>query len=121
MNLERVTSIIDNRILSLFREGVSIDTTIEEIRNRSDKFFSVLEKDESLNLLAAILEPESITNTKLRYSAFYIIVASKRIDDLTWMYRNKHKFSRYNNAKLFTLIQLRDKISDNRQKEVVVT
>lgn len=121
MNTDRVKSIVDNRVISLFREGVSIPSAIDELRQRSDKFFSILENEEGFDTLAAILEPESVSNTRLRYAAYYVIVASKRIEDLVWMHKNKHRFPRYNSQKLFKLIQLRDKISNLRESEIIIS
>lgn len=110
MNKERVRNIIDNRIISLFQEGNPISVIIDEIRNRSEKFFNILEK-EDINLFEAITEPERINSTRFRYAAFYIIEASRRIEDLNWMYKNKSKFRHLENSKFFKLLQFRDKIS----------
>lgn len=111
MNKERVRNIIDNRIISLFQEGVAISSAIDEIRDRSEKFFNILEKDD-INIFQAITEPETISSTRQRYAAFYVIVASQRIEDLNWMYKNKSKFRHLENSKLFKLLQFRDKMSE---------
>jgi hypothetical protein len=111
MNKERVRNIIDNRIISLFQEGVAISSAIDEIRNRSEKFFNILEK-EDVNIFQAITEPETISSTRQRYAAFYITEASRRIEDLNWMYKNKNKFRHLENSKFFKLLQFRDKISE---------
>lgn len=118
MNTERVISIVDNRIKSILMEGVSIPAAVDELRKRSEKFFSILENEDGFNTLAAILEPESVSNTRLRYAAYYVKVASKRIEDLIWMHKNKHRFPRYNSQKLFKLVQLRDKISNTTKSGV---
>jgi len=110
MNQDRVKSIIDNRVISLFQEGNSIEFTIKELVSRADKFVNILEKDD-VNLWEAITDAESLKITRHKYSAFYIISAYKRVSDLKWMYNNKHKFRHIENSKFFKLIQFRDKIS----------
>jgi glycyl-tRNA synthetase beta subunit len=110
MNKDRVKSIIDNRVISLFQEGNSIQFVIKELASRADKFINVLEKDD-INLWEAISNVESLKSTRHKYSAFYVISAYKRVSDLKWMHNNKHKFRHIENSKFFKLIQFRDKIS----------
>jgi hypothetical protein len=110
MNQDRVKSIIDSRVISLFQEGNSIQFTIKELTSRSEKFINVLER-EDVNLWDALTDVESLKTTRHKYAAFYVISAYKRVNDLKWMEINKYKFRHIENSKFFKLIQFKDKIS----------
>jgi hypothetical protein len=110
MNKDRVKSIIDNRLYQLFMEGYEIDNVTDELKSRCDKFFSILEKEEGLDIVNAIMNPEMLNSTRMKYAALYVISGHKRLKDLDWMEKNRHKFLRFNNQKFFRLVQLRDRM-----------
>lgn len=110
MNQERVKSIIDNRIKSLFLEGCSIENAISELKTRNSKFYNIVDRDENIDTEMALLNPELYKSSKIKFAIFYVISSEKRIQDLEWMLKNAEKFSKFNNQKFFKLVQLRDRM-----------
>jgi hypothetical protein len=113
MNSEKVKSIIDRRILSLILEGYPIEHIVDDLKLRSGRFLSIVSSCEEIEILSALNEPKSITEPRIRFSAYYYIIANKRISDLSWIQNNHSKFSNYTLKKLFGLIQFREKMIDN--------
>lgn len=113
MDPVRINEMVDRKILTAFGEGTSIGAVQSDLKVRIKNFTNTITKDG--------LDIDSLWNKKYddieqirhRYGITYIKQCHKRIEDLTWILSNRHKFSHLNNTKLFKLIKFKEKLESN--------
>lgn len=115
MRKENIFDMIDRKIVQHFIDGSTIGIIQSDLSTRASNFIKVFESTNTQKKLLELLQnlnfDDDVTPSKLKYQIFYIKHCLSRIEDLTWMVNNKHKFENFSNLKLFKLIQLKNKLS----------
>ena len=101
---------IDDRFLYKISEGCSI----EELINH---FTEISESCQRRSTFIRVRLKYLITNWKLidpskRMNTLYVIFLNKRLKDLKWLVKNKHKFSHLEGEKLYKILRLRDMLNN---------
>lgn len=112
MKKETIKGVIDGKIIQSFSEGKDISVIQKELQSKTERFTEIL----MTNAPGADFDElsknwESIDNVKVRYCVFYIIHCRQRSKDLDWMIKNRNKFIRYPDNKLFKIIKFKEKLS----------
>ena len=97
---------VDDRILYKVTEGLSLEEVIAYFKETAD---SCQSRETFIQVKLKYL----ITNWKLidpnkRMNTLYVIFINKRLKDLEWLVKNKHKFSHLEGEKLYKLLRLKD-------------
>jgi len=122
MKREFVESIVDKTIIKSLEDKSNILETIYDLKIRSTNIFKVLDKEniDLSPLLPVIISGNQEEINKINvskralYAYYYVDHASKRIEDLKWMFDKKDKFKRYTPVQLFSLINFKNKISKEK-------
>lgn len=111
MEKSGIYNMIDRRIIESFSMGLSIDIVKLELGTKINNFTKVFEKD-SISVDSLINLPfNELGPARTRYGITYIKHCKKRLNDLTWIEKNKFKFKLFSNSQIFGLVQLKDKLS----------
>lgn len=114
MDPVRINEMVDRKILTAFGEGTSIGAVQSDLKVRIKNFTNTITKD-GLDIDSLWNKKfEDIEQIRHRYGITYIKQCYKRIEDLTWILSNRHKFSHLNNTKLFKLIKFKEKLESNK-------
>ena len=102
---------IDDRILYKITDGLSLAEVI-------DYFKETVDKCQSRETFIKVRLKYLITNWKLidpnkRMNTLYVIFVNKRLKDLKWLVKNKHKFSHLEGEKLYKILRLRDMLNND--------
>ena len=97
---------VDDRILYKVTEGLSLEEVIAYFKETAD---SCQSRETFIQVRLKYL----VTNWKLidpnkRMNTLYVIFINKRLKDLEWLVKNKHKFSHLEGEKLYKLLRLKD-------------
>lgn len=114
-------SFVDRRISQSLIEGFAIASIRADIETRYTNMTKALVTEISIEEFNDIIvkgDMEKIENSRLKYTAFYVYHAKKRISDLDWIVKNRSKFPKLTNSQIFNLIKLRDKLQPNLQNPV---
>lgn len=95
---DKVNAFVDRTIGSLCHNAVDVDFIIKRLRETSQKYFEMLQRDDS-------------SQTKKNYLAWYIIYADKRVEDLKSAQRIGQKIGKSRPDQIFRLIQLKEKLN----------
>lgn len=98
MTQEKVNTFIDRTISSLSHNAVDVDFIIKRLRETSQKYFEILQRDDP-------------SKTKKNYLSWYIIYADKRVEDLKSGQRIGQKIGKNRPDQIFRLIQLKEKLN----------
>ena len=101
---------IDDRILYKITDGLSLEEVIAYFKETAA---SCQSRETFIKVRLKYL----ITNWKLidpnkRMNTLYVIFINKRLKDLKWLVKNKHKFSHLEGEKLYKILRLRDILSN---------
>lgn len=120
MRKENIIEMIDKRILDNLSTGYSVDFIIGDIKEKNSKMLEVITSqnldfdklaDIDFDVLSgADFSDAKVSVTRTKYTVFYIKHSRKRIDDLLWIQKNKHKFSQLSRSQVFKLIKLKEKL-----------
>lgn len=104
---------VDRRIYQSMIDGFSIMSIKQDIETRYTNMSTVLSKDMPIGEFEELLKGdlEKIESSRIKYTAFYVRHARKRLSDLDWLVTNKSRFPKYSTSQIFNLIRLRDKLS----------
>jgi hypothetical protein len=102
---------VDDRILYKVTEGLSLEEVIAYFKETAD---SCQSRETFIQVRLKYL----VTNWKLidpnkRMNTLYVIFINKRLKDLEWLVKNKHKFPNIEGEKLYKLLRLKD-VLDNK-------
>ena len=97
---------VDDRILYKVTEGLSLEEVIAYFKETAD---SCQSRETFIQVRLKYL----VTNWKLidpnkRMNTLYVIFINKRLKDLEWLVKNKHKFPNIEGEKLYKLLRLKD-------------
>jgi hypothetical protein len=97
---------VDDRILYKVTEGLSLEEVIAYFKETAD---SCQSRETFIQVRLKYL----VTNWKLidpnkRMNTLYVIFINKRLKDLEWLVKNKHKFSHLEGEKLYKILRLKD-------------
>ena len=97
---------VDDRILYKVTEGLSLEEVIAYFKETAD---SCQSRETFIEVRLKYL----VTNWKLidpnkRMNTLYVIFINKRLKDLEWLVKNKHKFPNIEGEKLYKLLRLKD-------------
>ncbi len=112
---------VDRRIHQSMIDGLSIFAIKQDIETRYTNMSNVLtNKDISVDEFEELLrgDIEKIESSRIKYTAFYVRHARKRLFDLDWLLSNKSRFPKYSNSQIFNLIKLRDKLQPKTELSV---
>lgn len=114
MKRENILNMVDRKIVESLVEGHAIRYIQNELNQKMNTFASkIKESDKSIDLVKLLtVEPETITPSKVKWQVMYIKGCSKRVKDLDWLIKNKHKFPGLSNSQVFNLIKLKDRLSE---------
>lgn len=106
---------VDKRIYQHMVDGFPIATIKQDIEIRSKNMSKSLFKDLTPFQFEEILKSdlEQIQASRIKYTAFYVKHARKRLVDLDWILENKTKFPKFSNSQIFNLIKLKEKLQPN--------
>jgi len=120
-SLLSVTTIVDRSLTDLLKQGLGFLDTKENLRLRTVRLRTSLEKDMKTCELLKNVDPDillytpeywkSVESSRVKYHLYYISHCLKRIEDINWCLTNRLKFYEYSPLQLFNLIKLRDKLS----------
>jgi hypothetical protein len=102
---------IDDRILYKITDGLSLEEVIAYFKETVDKcqgretFIKVK--------LKYLINNWKLIDPSKRMNTLYVIFLNKRLKDLKWLVKNKHKFSHLEGEKLYKILRLKD-ILDNK-------
>jgi hypothetical protein len=102
---------IDDRILYKITDGLSLEEVIAYFKETVDKcqgretFIKVR--------LKYLINNWKLIDPSKRMNTLYVIFLNKRLKDLKWLVKNKHKFSHLEGEKLYKILRLKD-ILDNK-------
>jgi hypothetical protein len=115
MRRDTVISLIDNRIIERL-QVLSILEVKQETFNKASRFSDIIKRDIPDININKLLNNDStelnkidpkLTN-RIKYCIFYINHCYGRVNDLEWMLKNRIKFNRYDNQKLFRLLKFKE-------------
>ena len=112
MNPDRIENHIDNKIQKLLLEGEPYSVVIDNLKDSIDRFskragFIRVSKK-------YLLKNWTQVNFKKRYTTYYVMYSTKRLHDMEWIVKNTSKFPTYQRSKMFGLIKLKDKLSEQK-------
>lgn len=120
-SLLNVTNIVDRSLTDLFKQGSGFLDTKENLRLRTVRLRTSLEKDMRTCELLKDVDPDvllytpefwkNVESSRVKYHLYYISHCLKRIDDINWCLKNRLKFYEYSPLQLFNLIKLKEKLS----------
>jgi hypothetical protein len=111
MNRETIVNMIDKKIFISLADGHSILYIKNDICARVDKFLKEIKNLDNGEVLLG-LDINSIQPSRAKYQIIYIKESLKRIEDLDWMIKNKHKFSKLSDYQIFNLLKLKERLSE---------
>ena len=102
---------VDDRILYKVTEGLSLEEVIAYFKQTAD---SCQSRETFINVrLKYLINNWNLIDPNKRMNTLYVIFINKRLKDLKWLVKNKHKFSHLEGEKLYKILRLRD-ILDNK-------
>lgn len=112
---------IDRRIYDSMVEGFPVLCIRQDIETRSINmsrglFLKDITVDDFEELLKTDLE--KIQSSRIKYTAFYVQHARKRLVDLEWIITNKSKFPKFSTSQVFNLIKLKEKLQPKLELSV---
>lgn len=100
---------IDDRFLYKISEGCSVEELIEHFTGISE---SCQKRSTFINVrLKYLINNWNLIDAGKRMNTLYVIFVNKRLKDLKWLVKNKHKFSHLEGEKLYKILRLRDILS----------
>ncbi len=112
MTKDRISEMIDKKILESFSNGFAIRVIQNELEEKANKFAATIKQDPTVDLLKLLtLEFDQVAPVRTKFGVAYIKHCMKRVKDLDWLKKNKHKFSNLSNSQVFSLLKLKDKLS----------
>jgi hypothetical protein len=100
---------IDDRFLYKISEGCSVEELIEHFTGISE---SCQKRSTFINVrLKYLINNWNLIDASKRMNTLYVIFVNKRLKDLKWLVKNKHKFSHLEGEKLYKILRLRDILS----------
>ncbi len=101
---------IDDRLLYKISEGCSIEELIDHF---SDISKSCQRRSTFIKVrLKYLINNWNLIDPNKRMNTLYVIFVNKRLIDLKWLLKNKHKFPNLDNKKLYSLLKLRDMLNN---------
>lgn len=102
---------IDDRILYKITDGLSLEEVIAYFKETAD---SCQSRETFIQVrLKYLIANWKLIDPNKRMNTLYVIFINKRLKDLKWLVKNKHKFSHLEGEKLYKLLRLKD-ILDNK-------
>ena len=100
---------VDDRILYKVTEGLSLEEVIAYFKQTAD---SCQSRETFINVrLKYLINNWKLIDPNKRMNTLYVIFINKRLKDLKWLVKNKHKFSHLEGEKLYKILRLRDILS----------
>jgi hypothetical protein len=112
MTKERITEMIDKKILESFSNGFAIKVIQNQLEEKANKFAANIKQDPTVDLLRLLsLEFDQVAPVRTKFGVAYIKQSLKRIKDLEWVKKNKYKFPQHSSSQVFNLLKLKEKLS----------
>ncbi len=109
---DRIELFIDKKIQGFLFDGESYDFVIDNLKECIERFKN---KDTFINVSKRyLLNNWSQIAFKKRYTAYYVMYSTKRLHDMEWIVKSTSKFPTYQRSKMFSLVQLKDKLSEQK-------
>lgn len=121
MRKESIIEMIDKRIIESFVNGYSEDWIVEDINSRINKMsdFVKLQKidvnTDWNNLTKVDFSSKNLSNTRIKYTIFYINHSKKRIDDINWIMSKRNIFNGLSKSELFKLVKFKEKVLERTE------
>lgn len=112
MNPIKIENHIDKKIQTLLVEGESYSVVIENLKDSIERF----QKRPAFIRVSKryLLKNWDLVNFKKKYTTYYVMYSTKRLHDMEWIVKNTSKFPTYQRTKMFGLVQLKDKLSEQK-------
>lgn len=112
MKKSSVSDFLDRRIRQSMVDGFPIACIKQDIETRYKNMSKSLSKDLTEFQFEELLKGDldNIKSSRVKYTAFYVFHARKRIEDLNWMLIYKSRFPKLSNSQIFNLIKLKEKL-----------
>jgi hypothetical protein len=113
MKKESIADIVDKNIHESYLSGSTHNVVIDLLNAKMTNLRTILSKDRPDIVIDHLMDVEdwdSISPIRARYTIFYIKHSKKRIQDITWIEKNRSKFTKFSNVQIFSLIKLKDKL-----------
>jgi hypothetical protein len=112
MKPSRIEEHIDKKIQALLEDGHSYSVVIENLKESIERFkkregFVRISKRYLFNNWMQI-------KFKKRYTTYYVMYSIKRLHDMEWIVKNGDKFPTFQRTKMFGLIKLKDKLTEQK-------
>mgnify|MGYP001029119070 CR=1 FL=1 len=119
MNPSRIEKFIDTKIQNLLVEGESYSVVINNLKDSIERF----QKREGFIRVSKryLLKNWTQVHFKKRYTTYYVMYSTKRLHDMEWIVKNTSKFPTYQRSKMFGLVQLKDKLSEQKLSSNIFT
>jgi hypothetical protein len=112
MTPDRIEEHIDKKIQTFLCEGESYSFVIDNLKDSIDRF---QKRDGFIRVSKKyLLRNWSLINFKKRYTTYYVMYSVKRLHDIEWIVKNKENFPTYQRTKMFGLVRLKDKLSEQK-------
>lgn len=109
---ERIESFIDKKIQGFLSDGESYEFVTDNLKDCIERF---KQRDSFIKVgKRYLLNNWSQIAFKKRYTSYYVMYSTKRLSDIEWIVKNKEKFPTYQRTKMFGLVQLKDKLSEQK-------
>jgi hypothetical protein len=100
---------IDDRFLYKISSGCSVEELIDHFTGVSE---SCQKRSTFINVrLKYLINNWNLIDPNKRMNTLYVIFINKRLKDLKWLVKNKHKFPHLEGEKLYKILRLRDILS----------
>jgi hypothetical protein len=113
MKKESVMNFVDRKIHQSMVDGFPILSIKKDIETRYKNMskgvvLSIITEEKFEEILKGDLE--KIESSRIKYVAFYVYHAKKRLIDLDWILKNKKRFPLLSTSQIFNLIKLKEKL-----------
>lgn len=123
-----ISDLIDGKIIQMLESGATFDEIYNHLIAKGQRFTSILSNQLPENtdikevMNSELPEPDykDFSNNKIRYCVFYIKQCYHRADEVQWFMKNRLRFYKYDDKKIFNLIKFRERISPEPSPPVII-
>ena len=112
MTPNKIEEHIDKKIKTFLLDGESYSFVIDNLKDSIDRF----QKRSNFVRVSKryLLRNWSLIDFKKKYTTYYVMYSVKRLHDIEWIVKNQENFPTYQRTKMFGLVRLKDKLSEQK-------
>lgn len=121
---ESILKLIDTKIIKQINsDDLSFIEIIQDLEEKINRFGIIMssnyDRETIDNAILIFNRKQDIVNIEpkaLRYNVCFRGHCINRINDIKWIIKNRYKFNKYDNIKVYNLILLKNKLKENEKK-----